>query len=185
VSAATGDIDPAMPDLPAVSIRRLDPADIELVEPLWNALREHHASVTPHAGAPRTRADSWARRRAQYERWLSERDAFVLVAELGGAPVGYALVHLRAGSPTWPASERAGEVETLSVRPTERGRGIGTLLLRAIEDELAGLGVEELSLHVVSHNDQAMAFYERHGLRPFAQWLSVTGIGKRERASPS
>jgi ribosomal protein S18 acetylase RimI-like enzyme len=183
-----------MPELSAVSIRRLDPADLDRVEPLWNALREHHASVTPHAGAPRTRADSWARRRAQYECWLSERDAFVLIAELGGAavggaavggtPVGYAMVHLRAGSPTWPASERAGEVETLSVQPAERGRGIGTLLLRAVEDELAGLGVEELSLHVVSHNHEAMAFYERHGLRPFAQWLSVTGIGKRERASP-
>jgi ribosomal protein S18 acetylase RimI-like enzyme len=169
-----------MPDAPEISIRRLDPADIDLVEPLWNALREHHASVTPAAGAPRPREDSWARRRAQYERWLSEPDAFVLVAELGGARVGYAMVHLRAGSPTWPSSERAGEVETLSVRPTERGQGIGTLLLRAVEDELAGLGVEELSLHVVSHNDKAMAFYERHGLRPFAQWLSMTGIGKRD-----
>src|ERR1700691_2914332 len=31
-----------------VSIRRLDPADVELVEPLWGALREHHASVSPH-----------------------------------------------------------------------------------------------------------------------------------------
>jgi ribosomal protein S18 acetylase RimI-like enzyme len=177
--AATADIDPAMPDTPAISIRRLNPADIDRVEPLWNALREHHASVTPAAGAPRTREDSWARRRAQYERWLSEPDAFVLVAERGGAAVGYAMVHLRAGSPTWPSSERAGEVETLSVHPAERGGGIGTLLLRTVEDELAGLGVEELSLHVVSHNDRAMAFYERHGLRPFAQWLSVTGLGKR------
>ncbi|HEY3758120.1 MAG TPA: GNAT family N-acetyltransferase [Solirubrobacteraceae bacterium] len=174
-----------MPEPPAISIRRLDPTDLNRVEPLWNALREHHASVTPAAGAPRPRADSWARRRAQYERWLSERDAFVLIAELDGAAVGYAMVHLRVGSPTWPASERAGEVETLSVLPSARGGGIGTLLLRAVEDELAELGVEEFSLHVVSNNDKAMAFYERHGLRPFAQWLSVTGIGKRERVSPS
>ena len=168
-----------MPDSPDISIRRLDPADIDLVEPLWNALREHHASVTAHAGAPRPRADSWARRRLQYEKWLSEPDAFILIAELGGAPAGYAMVHLRAGSPTWPTSERAGEVETLSVHPHERGRGLGTLLLRAVEDELAGLGVDELSLHVVSNNDKAMAFYERHGLRPFAQWLSVAGIRNR------
>ena len=90
------------------------------------------------------------------------------------------MVHLRAGSPTWPTSERAGEVETLSVHPDARGRGIGTLLLRAVEDALAGLGVDELSLHVVSNNHKATAFYERHGLRPFAQWLSVAGIGKRQ-----
>ena len=165
--------------MPTVSIRRLDPADIELVEPLWNSLREHHASVSPHLGAPRTRADSWERRRAQYARWLSEPDAFALIAELGERPVGYALVHLRAGSPTWPSGERAGEVETLSVHPDERGRGIGTLLLHAVERELAALGIDELSLHAISTNHQAMAFYERHGLRPFAQWLSVTGFANR------
>jgi len=131
------------------------------VEPLWNALREHHASVKPDVGAPRPRAESWARRRAQYERWLSERDAFALIAELGGAAVGYAMVHLRAGSPTWPSSERAGEVETLSVLADARGGGIGTALLDAVEDELAKLGVDELSLHVVSDNVRAMDFYER------------------------
>jgi ribosomal protein S18 acetylase RimI-like enzyme len=166
--------------MPATSIHRLDPADLELVEPLWNALREHHASVSPHLGAPRARDDSWRRRRAQYERWLSEPDAFVLVAKRGETPVGYAMVHLRAGSPTWPTDERAGEVETLSVHPDERGRGIGTLLLRAVESELAGLGVDELSLHALSTNHQAMAFYERHGLRPFAQWLSVAGFRNRD-----
>lgn len=163
-----------------VSIRRLDSADIELIEPLWSALREHHARVSPHLGAPRSREDSWRRRRAQYEQWLSKPDAFVLLAELGGLPIGYAMVHLRVGSPTWPSSERAGEIETLAVHPDARGRGIGTTLLRAVESELAELGVDELSLHVVSGNDRAMAFYERHGLRPFAQWLSVGGIRSRQ-----
>jgi ribosomal protein S18 acetylase RimI-like enzyme len=175
---------------PGVSIRRLDsaelgPAELDVVEPLWNALREHHASVTPDLGGPRTREDSWTRRRAQYERWLSEPEAFILLAELGRAPVGYAMVHIRAGSPTWPTSERAGEVETLSVHPDARGRGIGTALLRAVEDELAALGIDELALHVISTNLRAMAFYERHGLRPFAQWLSVSGIGGREDRRPA
>jgi ribosomal protein S18 acetylase RimI-like enzyme len=168
-----------MPDPPDASIRRLDLTELDVVEPLWSALREHHASVSPDLGAPRSREDSWRRRRAQYGQWLSRPDAFVLLAELDGVPVGYAMVHLRAGSPTWPASERAGEVETLSVHPDARGRGVGTTLLRAVESELAKLGVDELSLHVVSGNDRAMAFYERHGLRPFAQWLSVGGIRSR------
>jgi ribosomal protein S18 acetylase RimI-like enzyme len=170
-----------MPDPSELSIRRLSPADLDAVEPLWSALREHHANVSPHLGAPRAREDSWARRRAQYERWLSEPYAFILIAQRGETAVGYAMVHIRAGSPTWPSSERAGEVETLSVHPDERGRGIGTRLLGTVEDELAGLGIDELSLHVISANLEALAFYERHGLRPFAQWLSVAGIGDRRQ----
>ncbi|HSZ69653.1 MAG TPA: GNAT family N-acetyltransferase [Solirubrobacteraceae bacterium] len=163
-----------------VCTRRLDTRELDVVEPLWNALREHHASVSPHLGAPRSRADSWKRRRAQYEQWLSEPEAFLLLAALGERAVGYAMVHLRAGSPTWPVGERAGEVETLSVYPDERGRGVGTMLLRAVQRELAALGVDELSLHVISANQRAMSFYERHGLRPFAQWLAVGGFGARE-----
>ena len=177
-------------DREGVSIRRLDPAELELVEPLWSALREHHASVasaSPALGPPRARGDSWRRRRAQYERWLSEPDAFLLIAERGGAAVGYAMVHLRAGSPPWPGSPRAGEVETLSVHPGERGRGIGTALLRAVSGELAALGAGELSLHVVTGNRRALAFYERHGLRPFAQWLGgplLAGRGARGAEEP-
>ena len=70
------------------------------------------------------------------------------------------MVHLRGGSPTWPMSERAGELETLSVLPDECGKGIGTLLLEAVYQELSDLGAEEVSLHVlgsssVRSHDQA------------------------------
>ena len=121
--------------------------------------------------------------RLAVERWLSEPDAFILIAELDGQPVGYAMVHLRAGSPTWPSSERAGEVETLSVHPSARGRGVGSALLRAVSGELAALGVGELALHVVSGNSRARGFYERHGLRPFALWLGGPLIGDHEAKS--
>src|ERR1700720_566424 len=79
-----------------LSIRHLRRDELDLLEPLWSALREHHQSVAAHLGPSRKRAESWARRRAQYETWLSEPDSFVLVAERNGCPVGYAMVHLRA-----------------------------------------------------------------------------------------
>lgn len=80
-------------------------------------------SITPHLGAPRPRGESWQRRRGQYAGWLAESEAFILLAERQGRPVGYAMVCVREGSPTWPLSERAGELETLSVLPSERGGG--------------------------------------------------------------
>lgn len=154
------------------SIARLDPGDLELLEPLWNALREHHAAVVPGLGSPRSRAESWRRRRQQYERWLSEPDSFALIARRTARPIGYAMVHLRDGSPTWPLSERAGELETLSVLPEERGTGVGSALLAAVRGALSELGATELSLHVVPTSPDVLRFYERHGFNTFALWLT-------------
>lgn len=156
-------------------IRRIDASELDLLEPLWNALREHHSNVTPRLGEPRPRSDSWQRRRRQYKAWLATPDAFVLMAEREGTPVGYAMVQVREGSPTWPLSERAGEIETLSVLPDERSRGTGSALLREIRRQLASLGITELSLHVMHTNDDAMRFYERHGFKPYAVWVRSEG----------
>jgi ribosomal protein S18 acetylase RimI-like enzyme len=155
----------------SVGIRQIAVSELDLIEPLWNALREHHSSVTPDLGEPRPRSESWQRRRSQYERWLLGPDAFLLVAEREGEPVGYAMVQLREGSPTWPLSEQAGEVETLSVLPGERGQGTGSELLEAVREELGARGIEELSLHVMHTNNDAMRFYERHGFETYAIWV--------------
>jgi ribosomal protein S18 acetylase RimI-like enzyme len=154
-----------------VEIRQIAVSELDLIEPLWNALREHHSSVTPKLGEPRSRTESWQHRRSQYERWLSGPDAFLLVAEREGGPVGYAMVQLREGSPTWPLSEQAGEIETLSVLPSERGRGTGSALLEAVREELGSRRVTELSLHVMHTNNDAMRFYERHGFETYAVWV--------------
>jgi ribosomal protein S18 acetylase RimI-like enzyme len=155
-----------------LAIRRLNAGALDLVEPLWNALREHHVAIDPGLGPPRSRRESWKRRRAQYEAWLSEPDSFVLLAERERHAVGYAMTHLRAGSPTWPLSERAGELETLSVLPAERGRGVGSALLGAVREQLHALGVTELSLHVLPANGDTLRFYEHQGFGTFALWLT-------------
>jgi ribosomal protein S18 acetylase RimI-like enzyme len=154
-------------------IRRIDATELHLLEPLWNALREHHSSVTPHLGEPRPRGESWQRRHRQYADWLAESEAFVLLAERDGAPVGYAMVHVREGSPTWPIGEHAGELETLSVLPGERGKGTGSTLLEAVRGELATRGVTEVSLLAIATNDEAIRFYERRGFTTHALWMRV------------
>lgn len=158
-------------------IRRIATDELDLIEPLWSALREHHSNITPKLGRPRSREESWVRRRQQYEQWLTGPDAFVLLAERGGKAVGYAMVHLREGSPTWPLSERAGELETLSVLAGERGKGTGTALLEAVRAELGELGVVELSLHAMPTNRDAIRFYERHGFSVYALWMRSNGDG--------
>jgi GNAT superfamily N-acetyltransferase len=143
---------------------------IDDLQPLWESLHEHHATIAPHLeelGPVRRPDQSWAVRRELYEDWLSEPDAFVLLAEQDRQPIGYALVHLRGPEETWQTGDRIGVLETLSVLPGERGRGVGTSLFERIYAELRELGVSELEVAVISKNVAALRFDERHGLLPF------------------
>jgi GNAT superfamily N-acetyltransferase len=144
---------------------------IDELQPLWESLHEHHATIAPHLtelGPVRDPAESWAVRKALYEEWLAEPDGFVLLAETGdGPPVGYALVHLRGPEETWATGERIGVLETLAVLPGERGRGIGSLLFERVYEELRATGVRELEVAVIARNAEALRFYERQGLLPF------------------
>jgi GNAT superfamily N-acetyltransferase len=143
---------------------------IDELQPLWESLHEHHATVAPHLeelGPVRAADQSWAVRRELYEEWLAEPDAFVLLAEVNREPIGYALVHLRGPEETWETGERIGVLETLTVLPDERGRGVGSALFERIYAELRALGVTELQVAVISKNAAALRFYERHGLLPF------------------
>ena len=143
---------------------------IDELQPLWESLHEHHATIAPHMeqlGPVRNPSDSWAVRRELYEDWLSEPDSFVLLAEVDGQPIGYAVVHLRGPEETWQTGDRIGVLETLAVLPDERGRGVGSALFERIYAELRELGVTELEVAVISKNAAALRFYERHGLLPF------------------
>jgi len=66
-----------------------------------------------------------------------------------------------------------GEVEHLYVAPDERGRGLGSRLLR-----LAQAGAPALELQVFQRNQAARAFYERHGFRLAG---TTDGAGNEER----
>ncbi len=146
------------------------------LEALWKALQEHHGQVMPQpAGlAPRDADESWELRRCAYLLLLVDPGAFVMIAEDDGHVLGYAMVRLAEGSVGYATLATVGDVETLSVLPGARGGGVGTALMDAVYDELAAVGVREVRLDVVAGNDDAIRFYKRRGMQPFA----VTLIGK-------
>jgi GNAT superfamily N-acetyltransferase len=139
---------------------------VDELEPLWIELHRHHRRV---ASQPVVDDDdaSWARRRSWYLDMLSGGEDLVLIAERAGRPVGYAFLHMHAGpDDTWPVGNRWGEVVSISVLPEERGAGVGTALLDAVDRELAARGVSDLQVAVMAGNADALRLYERRGLRP-------------------
>lgn len=147
---------------------------VDDLEPLWRSLVEHHTAVDPKPNgiAIRSPDDAWSYRRAEYLAWLSEPDAFVLIAQTDGRPVAYALVHFHdVADDHWVTRDRWAELESLAVLPEHRGSGIGGSLMDRVHEELRALGIRELVMGVVSTNEPALRFYARYGYRPWVTKL--------------
>jgi [ribosomal protein S18]-alanine N-acetyltransferase len=71
---------------------------------------------------------------------------------------GFAIVDLKASSET-----PAAYIQTIEVTPGQRGRGIGTGLLRRIESSAREAGAHSIWLHVDTENANAIRLYEMHG----------------------
>jgi ribosomal protein S18 acetylase RimI-like enzyme len=153
-----------------VEIVRAGAERIPDLQPLWESLSRHHAEVAPELtvlGEVRNVADSWAVRRELYEVWLQRADAFALIAEADGRPVGYAVVQVRGPEETWATGERVAQLETLAVLPGERGKGVGSALVERMHEELRAQDVGHFVVSVIASNADAVRFYERLGLTKF------------------
>ncbi|MFB6104216.1 MAG: ribosomal protein S18-alanine N-acetyltransferase [Halobacteriaceae archaeon] len=94
-----------------------------------------------------------------FERFLGETG--FLIADVAGTDtpvVGYVVADTiqNHGGPL-------GHVKDIAVHPDHRERGIGTRLLRAALDRLAGQGASAVKLEVRASNDTATTLYEDFG----------------------
>lgn len=115
------------------------------------------------------------------ERWGREGDQgrIVLDEEQGHQPVGAVWVRQfdEANQTYGYLSSHIPVLCGMAVRPSYRGLGIGTLLLKEMMYQLAEQGFTELSLSVDADNPAA-ALYERHGF----QRINKTGTSWNMKA---
>ncbi|HEY8082857.1 MAG TPA: GNAT family N-acetyltransferase [Solirubrobacterales bacterium] len=166
--------------VPGIAFRYADSVDeLDALEPLWNALQEHHERITPDLGAhtpKRDTADAWRIRRSKYELWLGAPETFVVIAESDGQAIGYALVTVGIGFASWDTGERLAQLETLSVLPDHRSFGVGARLLDLAWERLEQLGIDGMQITTTTTNVDAQRLYERQG---FEQSF-VVYYGKRD-----
>lgn len=87
-----------------------------------------------------------------FEKLGREQPETILVAEAMGQLAG------------WGAREDQNQcISDLWVAPESQGQGVGTTLLRALEAEIAALGLVKAELETLATNTKAIRFYERHG----------------------
>jgi L-amino acid N-acyltransferase YncA len=98
---------------------------------------------------------------ADIEGWLASPSHPVLVAERGGAVVGWARL-----APYSARACYAGVVEgSVYVEARERGRGLGSALVIALHDEGERAGFHKIVGRLFADNDPSRRLVARHGFR--------------------
>ena len=124
-----------------VALRLCRQEDLLALE--WSGAFSHHREIIGEAFALQAAGEAW-----------------MLVAEHRGVPIGQAWLDLR------PQGGALGPmVWAVRVIAAYQGRGVGTRLIRRLEDMAADAGHAWLELGVEMDNPAARAFYERLGWR--------------------
>ena len=153
-------------EIRSLTVSEIGGERLDDVRELWWAMHRHHQAIGSRPLVADEEA-AWARRRAQYARWLKAGDGFALLAERDGEPVGYAVVHLHEGpDDTFPVGARWAEIYSLSVAPGARAAGIGSRLLNEIDARLAALGIRDVAIAAMVENEGALRLYQRRGFVP-------------------
>src|SRR5262245_57521996 len=155
--------------LPAVDanlvIRAAGPADLDTVTELTMGVIRYDALF----GAAILRPATEALIRAETQAALSAPTAWAWLAERSGQAAG--LIHVQPPEQSgWIAGMirpgRAAYLQTMFVRPGERGRGIGAALVRHVHAVLGERGVQTALLHYAQMNPLSAPFWNRMGYRP-------------------
>lgn len=98
--------------------------------------------------------------RAELHYFLHHPRSTSFVAEEAGALAGFCIVDWKL-----EAGQKVGHFITIDVAPERRRTGLGSRMMQAAEQHMAGLGCKEAMLEVGADNLAAQAFYERLGYR--------------------
>jgi ribosomal protein S18 acetylase RimI-like enzyme len=159
-------------------------ADLERLEPLWVAVHHQHQRAMPELAPYVSDATTWEERHALYRRLYAEHDPVLLLGRDADRLVGYALGYTMPVGGTWIADTWAtgphvAEIESLSVLPEWRGRGLGSRLLEELHERLRAQGASDFVLGALAGNADALRLYERHSYRP--TWLYLSRFESRDR----
>jgi GNAT superfamily N-acetyltransferase len=156
--------------------------DIPALEPLWVDVHHVHQASMPQLAPYVSDAETWAELRRHYDSIFEKSGTTLLLAYDGEDLVGYALAHiLDVGETfipdTWRTGQRIGELESLAVRESHRGQGIGSALLDAVDEVFAAQGINDVIVGALAGNEGALRLYERRGFRP--TWLYMSRFDGR------
>ncbi len=131
-------------------IRTITRDEINGIKILWENLNAHHLSRSTHFKEHFSKLTFEKRMEA-----LKKRDRFIgYVAEEDGEGVGYCIATV---------DRRVGEIDSIFVDESFRGKGVGEKLMSLALQWLGGQQCETIKVSIAEGNENVLGFYRRFG----------------------
>jgi ribosomal protein S18 acetylase RimI-like enzyme len=130
---------------------------LDMVQPLWEKLNQHHAEISPHFSAKFQSKNFDGRKSALLEKY-ADGEIRIDIAQSNGAAIGYLISAV--------SLKGVGEIESIYVEESFRGQAIGDELMRRALAWLDERNVHTKVIAVAVGNEWAYAFYERYDFFP-------------------
>jgi diamine N-acetyltransferase len=138
-----------------------DHSGIDQIKTLWEGLNKHHFARSVNFKG-RYAAMTFEKRKELLFNKLGKGEMFIEIAVDSNSekPVGYCL------SIVMNSMEIEGEVESLFIDPSYRGKGIGEVFMKHALKWLNSRKVSIKKIVVAAGNEEVFTFYERFGYFP-------------------
>ncbi|BCG60768.1 GNAT family N-acetyltransferase [Paenibacillus sp. URB8-2] len=136
-----------------------DQTSLELVKPLWERLRDHHASLSKYFSEHISRNTFEERSRDLFNKSKQGSLKIILAREAVTTElIGYCISSI--------SEMKQGEIDSIFILDDFRGMGIGNALMKRTLDWFETNGIHNICLSVLFGNEPALKFYEKYGFYP-------------------
>ena len=141
------------------------PQDEPAILSFIQGLQDYESGFEPNRRRdPAFAADHWR----DVQDICAQKHGAILIAEQGGAAVGWAFAHEAQGELFIREPERRhGFLAEIFVDPAARGAGVGKALIEGVEAWSRGRGHKLLTIGVLARNARAIRSYEGSGYAPY------------------
>jgi ribosomal protein S18 acetylase RimI-like enzyme len=153
----------------SIVVRRATVDDATLIAVLNADVQAVHAAALPWRFKPLS-PDSLPHTEAAG--WLGNPEGLVFIAEVAAEPAGYIYAEInRRPETSLTYAFTTIYIHHVSVRAIHRRKGVGTALIVTLRAAGRDLGIDALALDVWTFNEDARAFFRRHGFTAYNERL--------------
>ncbi|KPK72137.1 hypothetical protein AMJ87_05570 [candidate division WOR_3 bacterium SM23_60] len=154
-----------------IIIRHAHLEDIDQLSKLYAEFHEFHVRGVP-GRLVRSDSSHTEELRVAIQKIIASKNATVFVAEIDDQLVGLGEVYIREDSPSpLKVQHTYGHLQSMIVTKAYRGRGVGTKILRAVEQWAKTRGAAEIRLDTWEFREGPLEFYEKYGYRTLRRTL--------------